>query len=298
MGSKRKLAKLIVDRILKDNPKAEYFYDLFGGGGAISLYALQQEQLKGVLYNELNTGICKLLAKVRDDGVNDEFYEWVDRETFKERKDGDCWKSGLAKVIWSFGNNSEKGYLYGKKIEKDKELLHNVIINKCEKSIEKLNEKYGTEFNVKFLEGDLKDVRGRVKKEIKDKTKIRMDFEHLERLQHLERIEHLERIGRFERSSLRISNKSYLDVKIKTPIEKTIIYLDPPYVNTATYQKDISHETLREYIDKSPYKIYVSSYEFDGLDIVLEKEHMTLLSATSNKKTKEILFTNKKGVLK
>ena len=36
MGSKRKLAKDIVDFIMERNPNVKYFYDLFGGGGAIS----------------------------------------------------------------------------------------------------------------------------------------------------------------------------------------------------------------------------------------------------------------------
>ena len=35
MGNKRKLAKRIVAKIRRDNPEAEHFYDLFGGGGAI-----------------------------------------------------------------------------------------------------------------------------------------------------------------------------------------------------------------------------------------------------------------------
>lgn len=36
MGSKRKIAKVIIDHILIQNPNCKYFYDLFGGGGAIS----------------------------------------------------------------------------------------------------------------------------------------------------------------------------------------------------------------------------------------------------------------------
>ena len=32
MGSKRKLAHKIINKILLDNPNTKYFYDLFGGG--------------------------------------------------------------------------------------------------------------------------------------------------------------------------------------------------------------------------------------------------------------------------
>ena len=36
--------------MLKENPNAKYFYDLFGGGGAMSFDALQRPQLKQVFY--------------------------------------------------------------------------------------------------------------------------------------------------------------------------------------------------------------------------------------------------------
>jgi len=69
MGSKRKLAKKIVDSILEDNPKCKYFFDLFGGGGAISFEVIQRPQIKQVVYNELNTGVVELLKHIRDNGI-------------------------------------------------------------------------------------------------------------------------------------------------------------------------------------------------------------------------------------
>jgi len=50
---------------------------------------------------------------------------------------------------------------------------------------------------------------------------------------------------------------------------------------------------LMDYILKSPYKIYVSSYEFD-LPCVFELNHRSSLSATNNaKKVVEKLFCNR-----
>ena len=63
MGSKRKLAKPIIDYILANNPNTKYIYDLFGGGGAISFEALKRKKIKQVHYNELNTGVVELLKK-------------------------------------------------------------------------------------------------------------------------------------------------------------------------------------------------------------------------------------------
>ena len=86
MGSKRKLAPEILNYIIQQNPNCKYFYDLFGGGGAISFMALQYPQIKQVFYDELNTGVCELLRKIQKDGVTDEMYNWIDRETFNKHK--------------------------------------------------------------------------------------------------------------------------------------------------------------------------------------------------------------------
>lgn len=63
MGGKRRLASKIVDKIMLDNPNCKYFYDLFGGGGAVSFEAMQRGL--NVTYNELNSGVVKLLEKIR-----------------------------------------------------------------------------------------------------------------------------------------------------------------------------------------------------------------------------------------
>ena len=84
MGSKRKLSKKIVDHILIHNPKCKYFYDLFGGGGAISFEALKRKQIKKVHYNELNTGVVELIKKIKKDGVTKDFYKWVSLDEFNK----------------------------------------------------------------------------------------------------------------------------------------------------------------------------------------------------------------------
>lgn len=259
MGSKRKLAPKILDYIIEKNPECKYFYDLFGGGGSISFEALQRREIKKVTYNELNTGVVNLLKDIRDNGVRDEYYQWVSRETFLENKDEDDWFSGLVKTCWSFGNNAEKGYLYGKDSEyRKKELFNTLLLN--------------------YSNNDLQF--GRISSLKAERV------EHLERLQHLESLQHLDFTNLF------ISNQSYQDVEISTPINETIIYLDPPYQNTGTYQLDIDHNELMEYIKQSPYKIYVSSYDFN-LPCVYEMKHRSILSATANNEVVEKLFCNR-----
>lgn len=133
MGSKRKIAENIVGYITTHNPNAKYFYDLFGGGGAISFEALQRKQFKEVHYNEFNKGVVELLLKIRDEVMTNDFYKWISRDEFFKHKDDDTWYGGFLKTCWSFGNN-QKYYLYGTDIEEEKRLLHEIIVNKCDVS--------------------------------------------------------------------------------------------------------------------------------------------------------------------
>jgi site-specific DNA-adenine methylase len=49
MGSKRKHANALICKMLEIKPNAKYFYDLFGGGGAMSFAALKKGMM--VFYN-------------------------------------------------------------------------------------------------------------------------------------------------------------------------------------------------------------------------------------------------------
>ena len=273
MGSKRKLANKIVDKILLDNPNTKYAYDLFGGGGAISFELLQRAQIQKVHYNELNSGVVALLQDIRNNGVTDKYFQWINRETFMKHKKDDDWFGGLCKVVWSFGNN-QNDYLFGKKIEALKKEAHDYLIDN----------------------GYLEDRTKRIPliKEFKQKALLdgRFELERLERLQQLERLQRLQQLERLQQlQQLELSNLSYCDVIIDTPIDETIIYLDPPYLNTGKYAEELVHSELYEYIKNSKYKIYLSSYESD-LTCVLEMEHRSTLSSVVNIKTIEKLFTN------
>jgi len=291
MGSKRKLSKKIIDLIIENNPHAAHFYDLFGGGGAMSFQALKRRRFKSVHYNELNTGVVELLKKIRTDGVTDEFYEWIDREKFHELKNEPTWKGGLVATCWSFGNNS-KNYLFSKENEAIKKPLHNIIVNRCEDSINEFYELSGLLVEPHLLRKDkIQDRRLDVMNFIKKNSSDRIGLQQLQQLERLQQLEQLERLQQLQQ--LEITNLSYEDVEIKTPIESTIIYLDPPYFNTAKYQEIICHDTLYDWITNSPYKIYISSYDMP-FEVVAELEHRSTLSATANNKVVEKLFCNQK----
>lgn len=293
MGSKRRLSKEIVDHILTAHPNTKYVWDLFGGGGSISFEFLQRKQIERVVYNELNTGVVELLRKIKNDGVTPDFYRWVDRETFHAHKYDDDWFGGLCKVVWSFGNG-QRNYLFGKHIEETKRQAHEFVVNGTPFELD------GVSFNA--LHGSTINERRLSFRRIVAANKKRFDLQQLERLQQLEQLEHLLRLERLQQlqqlqqlqrlQQLEILNQSAFDVVIDTPIEETIIYLDPPYKDTEKYQEDINHDQLFEYVKSSPYTVYLSSYDFD-LPVVHVMKHNCTLSATANNAVVEKLFCNR-----
>jgi site-specific DNA-adenine methylase len=134
MGSKRKIAKPIIDYIIQNNPNAKYFYDLFGGGGAITIEAIKRKQFKKIYYNELNTGVVELLKHIINKGITPEFYDWVDRDSFNTNKNNNDYWGGFLKTCWSFGNN-QKDYLYSKDIEELKIILGRERYEEDEKNV-------------------------------------------------------------------------------------------------------------------------------------------------------------------
>jgi site-specific DNA-adenine methylase len=258
MGSKRRIAPDLILHMANASPDAKHFYDLFGGGGAMSFVALQSGFFDSVHYNELNTAVVALLEKIRADGVTDEFYQWIDRERFFELIEGDDWLAGLAQTCWSFGNN-QKDYLYGRKVEPLKRVAHDEVMaaggNAHRNEALRERRKAGS-----------------------------FQLEHLGRIERLERLQHLER--------LQITNLDYRAVPIVTPPVETIIYCDIPYQGTAEYRHGgFDHDAFFEWCANSPYKIYVSSYDAP-LECVYELAHRSTLSATASNRVTERLFCN------
>ena len=311
MGSKRRLSREIVDHILTAHPNTKYVWDLFGGGGAISFEFLQRPQIERVVYNELNTGVVELLRKIQTDGITPEFYQWVDCDTFNKHKNDDDWFGGLCKVVWSFGNN-QKSYMFGKHIEQYKKEFHELVVEGIDHTqsissycMEYVKEKYGIECDLTLnipSEIHIKQRRLNIRKQLTDfesRCKNTKPLKQLQQSQHLERLERLERLQQLQNfeqlqhlERFDIRNQSGFDVFIDTPIEETIIYLDPPYKGTGKYQEDVCHDELKRYIDNSHYTVYLSSYDFD-LPVVHAMKHNSAFSPTKNNAVVEKLFCNK-----
>src|SRR5699024_1070901 len=94
----------IVKAIRLRHPEAVNFYDVFGGGGAISLEALRWQWK--VYYNELNPHVFQLMKYLKEtDKLGDEFYKWYSREEFfKALESEPTYLTGFLLTCWSFGN--------------------------------------------------------------------------------------------------------------------------------------------------------------------------------------------------
>lgn len=263
MGSKNRIAEWIIDNL----PPAKHFYDLFGGGGAISHCALLSGKYKYVHYNELNP----LIAKAFKMTVNGEFKNenrWISREDFKRLKDTDPYVS----LCFSFGNNSDKGYCYSREIEPLKKAVHYAI---CFNDFSLLKE-----LNIHIDE----NLKGRLEicKAIKEFLNLnRMELESLERLQSLERLERLQNLDIL--TDAKVTNLDYREVEIE---KDSIIYCDIPYKNCAKYvNNDFNHDEFYDWARKQN-NIYISEYNMpDDFKVVSEKNIKSILSATSNDKT-------------
>lgn len=296
MGSKRKIAEELMQKMLEIKPKVKYFYDLFGGGGAMSFYALQCG-LK-VHYNEKQKGMVDLLEYILNRARNkekgqygifpDDFYNFITREEFFKLKDEDSIKGQFARIVYSFGN-SQRAYLFGKDIEYQKQLGHNIVMFCCEKSLKEFNQLLNTNFvlsnKTTWNERRLDYIKQFSRKQRAVK---------LQRLQQLERLERLQQLQRLP--SFTITNLDFADVKITTPLEESIIYLDPPYRGTAEYKEKFDYTKIDEYFKQSPYTCFMSEYNAPFKSI-LEIKKESLLNNSNLDKRKfviEKLFWNEK----
>ena len=277
--------------MLEIKPNAKYFFDLFGGGGAMSFFALQIG-LK-THYNEKQKGLVDLINYILERSKNkqfgefgifpDDFYDFIDREEFKILKDEDSIKGQFARICYSFGNN-QRDYMFGN-VEELKHLAHNIVVFQDKESLQKFNQA----LKCNFILSSKKTINQR-RSDFAAQVNAGEDRFELQQLQQLERLERLERFPTFG-----ITNLDFQEVKIETPIEETIIYLDPPYRGTASYLEGALHSEIDHYFSNSPYSCFMSEYNAP-FDSVLEIRKESLLNNTEveRKFVIEKLFWNKK----
>jgi site-specific DNA-adenine methylase len=274
MGSKNKIAEILLLKMLEIKPNAKYFYDLFGGGASLSLTALQYG-LK-TYYNEKQKGMVDLLKYLTNPTLAgkyglfpDDFYSFITREEFFELIKQDTLKSQLARICYSFGNN-QTSYAFNKDIEELKHLGHNIIVFQDKDALKELNQKTNSNFTISNK---------------KSWNERRFDF--MKKITSCADLQQLERLPAFA-----ITNLDFREVKIETPIDETIVYLDPPYRGTGTYIEKCFFEDIDDYFRNSPYSCFMSEYEAPFQSVFEIDKRCTLSSINNSLVKKEKLFYN------
>lgn len=288
VGSKNKIAEKIIDKL----PPAKHFYDLFGGGGAISHCALLSGKYEFVHYNELNPLVFKAFKMA----INGEFKNenrWISREDFEKLKDTDPYVA----ICFSFGNNL-KNYAYNKECEKFKKAVHySIFFND-----NSLLKEYIDLSNFNYSSENLKERRLELQRYLtvllrENKLEVDYDISNSHILQSQKRLEnckeYFNNIKNVRNVTLNYTNLSYEQIPIE---ENSVIYCDPPYINTSGYLDDFDHEKFYEWLRKCREKnqqVFISEYQMpnDFYEIFSIKTWVSY-SQKQNTQKLEKLFVN------
>ena len=298
MGSKSSICK----NICAIFPKADNFYDLFGGGFSITdcMIRNRSRDYKNFHFNEIRSGICDLIKDAIAGKYNYKVFKpkWISREEFDEKKEIDPY----IKICWSFGNNGQD-YLFGKDIEEYKRSMHNAVI------FNEFNETALKYLGIKKFDDEMPILDRRlflrnrmvVLNRFKD-CRDKQQLQQLERLEQLQRLQQLERLQRLEQ--LYFYNESYDQIEIKN---NSIIYCDIPYENTRGYDKNKSfnRKTFLDWADKQENPVFISEYQIkdDRFQEIYRIKKMSRLCSKSREcgtegGNNEKLYANKVGLRK
>lgn len=200
VGSKKKIAKKIIQIIIQNFGRDKVVYDIFGGGGAITCECLINN-LK-VIYNDLDSMPMDMIKEICN--KDREYLKTliVSREDFVniKNKKNKTVDDQIKLLINSFGNNI-KNYLYSKRTSDLKFNLAKLIIK-----------------NYDCFSGY------RQTRTYKNKLQRLQQLERLQQLQGLQQLERLQQLGQLEQ--LKIYHKDYTYF---SNVKNGIFYLDPPY---------------------------------------------------------------------
>lgn len=205
VGSKKKVSKKIAQIIAQNFCTDKPVYDLFGGGGAVSL-ELMLNRFADVHYNELDpmTFAAFRTAIYDDFDVRDLI---TTRDEFFEIRDSNHDGFGELKLLVNSFGNDRRSYLYSKLMSNAKTSLAKEIV--CKESDWR---KYKQTETYKLSEIELIqqiEQIGRIKQ-----------------IEQIQQIPQIERIQKVEQKDLKCTN---LDYKCFGNLSGTILYLDPPY---------------------------------------------------------------------
>lgn len=279
VGSKKKISKKIAQIIAQNFGTDKPVYDLFGGGGAVSL-ELMLNGFEDVHYNELD----KMTFAALNTALYDEFDVRdliVTRDEFFKIRDSNHDGFGeLQLMVNSFGND-RRSYLYSKLMSEAKTLLAKEIVWK---------ENYWRRY---------KQTETYKSSEIEHIEQIQQ-IPQIQQIEQIERIKQIEKIQKLVHEDLKCTNADYKDF---SNLSGAILYLDPPY-EQATDKYKLGKFNSAEFYDFA-YKmskhntVIISSYEVNDERFEQVFEFKTARSTLNSKgfgNRTEKLFMVKAGL--
>ena len=260
-------------------PKADHFFDLFGGGGSVSCWLLQNRQndYGQMHYNEILTPVAQLLQDVIAGKYSYSTFKplWVSREQFHAEKETD----GYVRQCWSFGNDGQS-YLFGETIEPYKRQMHDAVVFGIFSDLAK--------DVLQIASWDTEDITERrlfLRRKIEhyrktntlppclhrflscaqlqhlqqlDRLKQLEQLQHLQQLDRLKQLEQLQRLQQLERlEQLSITSKDYRDVEI---LPNSVIYCDIPYGKGDDYGHSFDRADFFAWARNQRCPVFVSEY--------------------------------------
>ena len=312
MGSKHKMAEIILKQIMVScrDYRVRPFYDCFCGGGAVSYLAAENNLFKRVVANDYEKGLIELHKRLRDGGPVP--HDWVSREDFKNNHKRDDWYGAFVRCCFSFSNRGAT-YLFGKDIEPIKKNMH-YFLQTGQKhffydGFSMQTKESMTEYQKSIVSPILDKWRagggyqenyiGVYKRAIKSLSGKRciQELQQLEQLQRLQQLERLQQLQRLER--LEFINGSYEDLQIP---QDAIVYCDPPYRGTETYDKHkdkseqgFDYDAFYSWLIALPNKyVFISEYEMPADFVsILKIEKKTTMVGGSRETKPERVFVRK-----
>lgn len=219
VGSKKKISKKIAQIIAQNFGTDKPFYDLFGGGGAVSL-EMTLNGFEDVHYNELDsmTFAAFKAALYEDFDVRDLI---VSRDVFLNiRNNEHDGIDELKLLVNSFGND-RKSYIYAKSFSEEKTALALKIV------------KEEVDWRRYKQTKTYKEYSGNKPKQIQQIQQI----EQIGRIQQVERIQQAD-------GYVNLTNRDYKDFG---ELKGSVLYLDPPYQDATDKYKTESFDSEELY---------------------------------------------------
>lgn len=269
MGSK----STICDWLIQCFPPADHFYDVFGGGFSVTHAMLlgRSKDYKTFHFNEPRPGICKLIQSAISGHFSYQNFKppFINRTEFFKKKDSDPY----IKMCWSFGNNG-RTYLFSKEIEPYKKSMHNAIVfndfDDLAKEVLGIN-KFADGYDIKskrlFLRNKIEYYRTQntfpnplipYVKYVSKKTTISRQHKHPKQLQQLQQLQQLEQLQQLQQ--LEFTTLSYEQIHI---LPNSIIYCDPPYKGTASYDGDFDNQQFLNWANAQTNPVFISEYNIN-----------------------------------